>query len=368
MMIGSVVGVGVFGIPYAFAQSGFVIGLLELIVLAVLICVMQFMFAEIVLQTSGKHRLVGYVEQYLGHRWRWLATAAVTGSYWGSSIAYMIVGGKLLSLLFPVNPSVYFIFPYIVAGIAGLLMYRGVQFASKIEIGVIFALLFLFLFTILRTFFSLHTENFLSVHLENAFLPYGVLLFALSSVGIVPEMRVVLGSRAKSEWGKSVLIGMIVIAVWYACFAFAVVGVTGASTTQAAFDGLVPFFGSSFKIIATVLGSISIFSIFMLLGTELMNTFQFDFKTSKNVSWLLTVGVPVCAYAFGVHEFTNVIEFVGAVFGGLLGMMIVLTYLRMKSLPFCKKQQCLRLPNVLSFLILAVFFGGIGFELLHFLI
>ncbi|MDG1950529.1 MAG: aromatic amino acid transport family protein, partial [bacterium] len=53
MMIGAIVGVGVFGLPYAFSQSGFPLGIIELIVVGGLLVIMQLMFAEVAVQTPG---------------------------------------------------------------------------------------------------------------------------------------------------------------------------------------------------------------------------------------------------------------------------------------------------------------------------
>ena len=368
MMIGGVIGVGVFGIPYAFAKSGFAVGLLELLVLAVLIGILQFMFAEIALQTAGSHRLVGYVDIYLGSFWKWVAVVAVSISSWGAMLAYMIVGGKFLTQLFPLGNQVTYFFPYVLAVVAGVLMYRGLQFASKLEIGVILALLLLFVFIILRSIPFIELSNFSTIHLENTFFPYGIILFALTSMGIVPEIKDVLGNRAKLQLGKVIVYGMISIVCLYALFAFAVVGVTGGTTTQAAFDGLIPVFGTSFGFVTSLLGGIVVLSAFMIFGVELTNVFRFDFGVSKNIAWLATILVPVIVYAVGVHEFINVIGFIGSVFGGLLGILIVLTYIRMTALPFCQKQHCLNLSKIVSWFVIMLFLGGIIFELAHYLL
>jgi amino acid permease len=45
MMIGAIVGVGVFGLPYAFAQSGVALGLVWLIAIGGLLTCLQLMFA-----------------------------------------------------------------------------------------------------------------------------------------------------------------------------------------------------------------------------------------------------------------------------------------------------------------------------------
>jgi amino acid permease len=369
MMIGGIVGVGVFGMPFAFAQSGFVVGFLELLMIAFVLLVVQFMYAEIALQTEGSHRLVGYVEMYLGKKWSWLSTVAICSSIWGAMLAYMIIGGKFLFLIFsPLLGGSVVPYSYVVGLIAAFLIYRGLQFASKIEVFVILAFLFLFLFIIGISLPHMEWNHLVSVNATKWFLPYGIILFALSSTGIVPEMRDVLGLRAKKQLGKAILIGMISVVFLYALFAFAVVGVTGPETTGAAFDGLIPLFGPSFRFITSVLGLITILSIFMILGIQLQNTFTYDFQCSKKTAWFLTVVIPFVLFAFGVREFVELVGFIGSVFGGMLGVFIVFCYLRLKHEPLCKEHYCLNVPDVFSWLAILLLLGGFVFTLSQFLL
>lgn len=369
MMIGGVVGVGVFGLPYAFAQSGFTIGLLELLVIASVLLVVQFMYAELALQTEGKHRLVGYVNLYLGKKWGILSTAAICASVWGAMLAYMIIGGKFLFLILsPVFGGSAAFYSYVVLIIAALLIYRGLLFASKLEVFVILALLFLFLFMIVLSVPHIQMSNLTIIDSSKWFLPYGIILFALSSTGIVPEMRDVLGFKAKKQLGKAILVGLTVVVLLYAFFSFAVVGVTGVATTGAAFDGLIPIFGTSFRLIASTLGLITILSIFMLLGITLQNTFTFDLRCSKFVAFVLTISVPFLLFSFGVREFIDLVGFIGSVFGGMLGIFIVLCYLKLKQKAVCKEHHCLNLPDVYSWLAILLFLGGLIFTFVKFLL
>lgn len=365
MMVGGVVGVGVFGLPYAFAQSGFSIAFLELLIIASLMLIVQFMHAELALQTEGTHRLAGFVEIYLGKKWGMLSILAICASVWGALLAYMIIGGKFLFLILsPIFGGTVTVYSYIVAIIAAYLIYRGLQFASKIEVFVIFALLFLFLFIIVLSIPSIRLDNLVGIDPTKWFLPYGIILFALSSTGIVSEMKDVLGLQAKKQLGKAIFAGMVIVVLLYTFFAFSVLGVTGIHTTQVVFDGLIPVFGNSFKYIASILGAITVLSIFMMLGIQLQNTLKFDFRFPRVGAWLLTISVPVLLFSFGVKEFVDLVGFVGAVFGGFLGILIVLCYMKLKREPLCREHHCLNLPDGFSWLAILLFVGGIIFTLL----
>lgn len=363
MMIGAIVGVGVFGLPYAFAQGGFSLGLLELLFLGGMLVVLQLMLGEIVVQTPGHHRLVNYMGIYLGPVWKWVTLVAMSFGVWGAMLAYMLVGGSFLHLLLsPVlggEPAVY---SYALAAIASLLIFGGLLLASKIEYIIVGALLFLFTFIILASVPQVDVSHYTTLNLENFFIPYGVILFSLSGMGIVPELKDVLGRKHQRLLSPVIVTGMAVILTLYVLFAASVVGVTGENTSSMAFEGLVGPLGDTFRIVATLLGSLTIISIYMILGIELLNTFKFDFDFRHRTAWLLVCAVPVILFVFGLREFVDIIGFVGSVFGGVLGILVALSYWSMRRRGICQTHHCINFPAPLTWLIISIFAAGIFFE------
>ncbi|MBI4714001.1 hypothetical protein HY771_02340 [Candidatus Uhrbacteria bacterium] len=365
IMVGAIIGVGVFGLPYAFSQVGLAVGLSELFAMGILLTILQLMQAEVVVQTEERHRLAGYVREYLGKGWSRITLIAMAAGVWGAMIAYMIVGGKFLFFLAsPIFGGTEFAYSLILAGIASALIYRGLAFASRVEVGIVCALLFLFIFMILAGLSNIDPAVYLVSKPENFFLPYGVIFFSLSGIGIVPEMRDVLGQRLQSRLGQAIIIGMSIIVFLYAAFATVVYGVTGSSTTQIAFDGLVPVLGATFGVSAALLGTLTIVSIYFILGIELLNTLKFDFLIKHKRAWALVVFVPVAIFLFGAREFIGVIGFVGAVFSGALGIIIALTYARLKQSKICREHKCVNFPHVLTWILILLFVGGIVYEIM----
>lgn len=359
-MIGSIVGVGVFGLPYTFAQSGWVTGMIVLVFMAGMLITLQLMYAEVCTQTEGKHRLVGYIREYVGKPWDWVSLVALASGLWGAMIAYIIVGGRFMHILLgPLFGGPEVAYSLVLAFVASALMYKGLQFVSKIDTVIIVALLFLFLFMVLAALPHLELANVLQADVSKAFVPYGVVLFSLAGIGVVPEMKEILGPKQEGKLGYAIVIAMLVITLLYAGFTFAVVGVTGSVTTEAAFDGLVPVLGPTFALIGALLGSLTILSIYMLLGIQLQNTMQFDFGMKKLHAWILVCGVPIVLFLLGLREFIDLIGFIGGVFVGILGILIVLTYERMRRSPVCKTHRCLNLPHVVSWMIMLLFLVGV---------
>jgi tyrosine-specific transport protein len=363
MMIGAIVGVGVFGLPYAFAQAGFALGLLELLVLGGMMVVLQLMLGEIVIQTPGHHRLVNYVGIYLGRAWKWVTLVALSFGVWGAMLAYLVVGGTFLHvLLSPVLGGETAVYSYVLATISSLLMFGGLALASRIEYLVVIALLFLFTFIILASLPSFDVSHILTTHWKEVFAPYGVILFSIAGMGIVPELKDVLGKNHQRQLASVIVLSMTVIVTLYALFAFAVVGVTGGDTTPMAFHGLIPHLGETFRVVATLLGSLTILSIYLVLGIELLNTLKFDFNLRHKTAWVIVCAVPIFLFVIGMREFIEIIGFVGSIFGGVLGILVALTYWSMQRRGICRTHHCIHFPSLLTWFIITIFITGIVWE------
>lgn len=367
MIIGAIVGVGVFGLPYAFAQSGFVVGLGWLILLGFFTIVLQLMFAEMAVDTEGKDRLVGYVRRYAGPKFGWAATVAFLGLMWGAQIAYMIVGGEFLhQLLSPFIGGTPFVYAFVVAAAASALIFRGLKFAAKIEMAVVFILLFLFSVIILASAPFFHIQNILTIDRAHAFLPYGVILFALSGIGVIPEIKEYLGARDLHRLPRVVVPAICIIILLYALFSFAVVGVTGSETTSSALAGLARVLGPGFGAIGSLLGSCTILSIFMMVGIENTNMLRTDFRLPPRVAWAAASLAPVLFFALGVRQFIDVIGFVGSIFSGALGIFLVVAYYQMCRKRDRRKATCAHFPRMIGWILGAVFLLGIIVECLSF--
>src|SRR3989339_594644 len=369
MMIGAIIGVGVFGLPYAFAQGGFALGLLELLFLGGILVTLQLMLGEIVVQTPGHHRLVNYVGMYTWKFWKWVTLVTLSFGVWGAMLAYLVVGGTFLHLLLsPILGGGPVVYSYILGGAASFLIFGGLKLAARIEYLVVGALLFLFTFLILASVPSIDLTHYTTLNLEKFFVPYGVILFSLTGMGIVPELKDVLGKKHQRQLAPVIVLAMGIIIALYALFAFAVVGSTGSQTSSMAFDGLVSTLGETFRVVATLLGSLTILSIYMVLGIELLNTFKFDFDVRHRTAWVMVSTVPMVLFAVGLREFIDIVGFVGSVFGGVLGILVAVSYWSMRRRGICRVHHCINFPASLTWLIIGIFSLGIIWEVVTVLV
>lgn len=363
MAIGSTLGVGVFGLPYAFAKSGFLLGAIELIIVSSLLGVLSFMFAEVVLQTPGVHRVVGYVDMYLGRFWARVMTVDFTLAVWAAIVAYLIIGASFLHALFlPLVDIPSLFFSGFLLAFVFFLTHNGVRAFARFELPLMLLLFVLFAALLVRAAPEIRLTNLLPLHFDQMFVPYGVLIFALTGFGVVPSLKALLGKRQENRLPHILLLSRVFLGLLYILFALAVVGVTGASTSEMPFEALAPVFGTGFLVFASLLGVVTTLSIFSSLSLQLNEIFSIDLRLPRLLSSLLTFGPPAAVVALGWTDFIRLLQFTGATFGILTMLLLLVVYEVLRRDPVCALRRCLRVPRWVSVLIALTLLAGMGFE------
>lgn len=362
--IGTIVGVGVFGLPYVFHQAGSIVGLIELVVVTVMTVLITLMYAEITIQTPGRHRFVSYIGRFLGPSGRVCATIVYVLALFGSFMAFTVVGGEFLNTLIPaLGPSVAVV---LVALIAGLFSWVGMRFVAKMEVGVIALILFLYALIILVSLPKADFSTLLVVssHPLDLIAPYGVIFFALFGLSAIPEVHDLLGRNTR-QMSRVVITTFVIVGALYAAFALAVVAASGSHTSPDALSGLGYAVSPAVVMIGMILGLISILSVFTESGIQFIETLEFDLRFPRGLAWLLAFGLPVVLYFLGLREFVQIAAFVGSVIGGLTSILVVLAYEKMKRTLACPVGHCWRIPSIVSVILFFAALLGIIAQIVY---
>lgn len=368
MLVGTIIGAGIFGLPYVAAKTGFLPVVVYLIVLAAVVTLMHLLYGEVVLRTSGKHRLVGYAEIYLGI-WgkRFASLSVILGSYAGLLI-YIILSGVflfgLLGDLFGGSPIVYSIIAFFASF---LFIARGLKVVSWLESFLSFLLLAAIFAFLAKGSFLVNISNFTSAaDWSNIFLPYGVLLFALTGGSIIPDLAAVLDDDER-RLKKTIIAGTIIPAIIYFLFIAVIFGITGANTTPDAITGLAKVYGDGFVKVGALVGFLAVITSLLAFGINLKKTFKYDYKMPENVSLILALLVPFIIFLTGFDDFIRVIGFSGAVMGGLDGILIILMYQMADRGRKGDRKPEYDIPTskFLEYLLIAVFALGIVYTILN---
>lgn len=358
-LMGTTIGAGVLGIPYVVAQSGVLIGLLHIIIIGAAVMLVNLLLGEVVLRTKGNHQLTGYAEKYLGKAGKRLMAVTMAAGIYGALLAYIIGTGISLNSMLPWLPPIAG--SLIFFAVASAIVYFGLEAVEKSELLLAFLTVAVITAIIAGAIASdkFSAVNFTGMNLKNAFVPYGVVLFAFLGAVAIPEMKEELG-RNRKLLRKAIVIGGLIPIVLYALFAVAVVGISGASTSQVATTNLGARLGQLTAVLANLFAVLAMSTSFIALGLALKEMYVYDYRIHKRAAWLLTCAAPLGAFLLGVNSFVAVLGIAGAVAGGTEGILLV----RMHSKARRRKAETkpaytIKASRVVSAALEAMFLAGI---------
>ncbi len=373
-LIGTIVGVGIFGIPYVVARSGFLLGLLFLFVLGMAVLLLHLFYGEIVLRTPGKHRFVGYAQRYLGNWGKRLATLTSVFTIYGALLAYTIVGGKFLATIFGRSD---FIWSLIFFSICSLAVFFGLRVITKMEILMSLFLIMVIILIFIEGWPTIKFNNLATLNWPYFFLPYGVILWAAGGWAAIPEMKEIFSPSLRQAQGKlgsgykffkkAIIWGTLLPIFLYALFVLTVVGVTGSQTSPEAIGGLVQVLENRTIILGAIFGLLAVATSFLVLGLCLKKIFWYDYKINKHLAWALTCFVPVIAYLLHLRDFIAVIGFLGAALVGLEGILLVLIYQKAKKLGQRQPEYSLKLSPIFGYGLILILSLGIIYQIIYYL-
>lgn len=357
-LVGSVIGVGIFGLPFVFAQAGVGIALIYLVVLAAVNGTLLLAYADIIRNTKGNPRLTGLVRRYLGRGWSHVASISLFGGSWGALVAYIIIGGEFLHALFePLIGGKVFTYQMVFYAGCALLVIGGIGFISRLEVAFVMTLLIMLALIMIGSAPHVDIQNFAYIDSSNWFLPFGVVLFAFGGIAAVPEMAQVLGRQKGKMLRPAIITGIVTVSIVYLLFSAIVTGVTGINTTEEAILGLGAAVGDWALVVGAMIGLFSVFTSFLILAVSIMDTMIYDYKWRYYQGWALAVFVPLLVFLVGARSFIGVIGFTGGVLGSFIGLLVLYTYVKAKK-DVCTPKRCLTIPNwVLGICALVFVFG-----------
>lgn len=365
VLIGTIVGAGIFGLPYAFVKSGFFVGLFYLLVLAGVFFVIKRCYAEVVLRTNDKLEMAGYVKRYLGKTGKILITLSLVLGIYGALTAYTIgVGEFLFSLLNPLIGGSQVFWSLVFWAIASLLVLKGIGIVSRVEVFMASGLIVVVLFVFCLSAPFVNLDNLETIHWQNLLFPYGVVLFALGGASAIPTMRRILAGRERLL-KKSILLGILIPVLIYIIFCFSVVGVSGEQTSETALTGFANLTNGKILLVGGIFGILAMTTSFLALGFVLRELIHRDYKIPLMPAWVLTISIPLVVFLLGLRSFITVVGFAGGVLSGLQGIILIITYYRAKKKGDREPEFSFNLPKPLAYFIYILFIFGIIYQFIY---
>jgi len=364
VFLGTVIGVGMFGLPFVALKAGFLITALYFLFMCFIVILAHYLYGEVVLNTKEKHRLPGYAQKYLGEAWKKFAFVVMIIGLTGALLAYLVIGGQFLNALFSSylggSPVLY---TFIFFAFGAYLVFRGIKSISEVELSLLIVLFIILTVFLIKAFPFINVEYFKEVNLKHLTFPYGVILFSLWGSTMVPEIKEMFALKTREvrkDLKRVIFWGVLIAAAVYLSFIFIVLGVSGPNTSEEAMSGFSQAVGGNIIKLGFLFGVISCFTSFITVALALKKIFWYDFGFSKDLAWVLTCFLPLILFLLGLREFIGIISFTGAIALGFEGIIIIFLYKEFLKKKFSRKMN----PGL--YLLFAVFILGIVFEVIYF--
>jgi tyrosine-specific transport protein len=369
IIIGTIVGVGIFGLPYVFAKVGFLLGISIMIIIGIAALVLNLLYGEIALRSRRKKRLVGYAKDFLGSKGKMIATISALFGLLSSQLAYLIVGGEFLSFLsenllgWSGNLTFYVIIFLI---IASTVIYKKSSMLAAIEF-----FMSLFLIAVIGLIFvsslpKIELQKLINYNPHYLFQAYGVILFAMSGSIAIPEVVEYLKKQKNAHFKRVISVGTFLPVILYGLFTLAVVGMLGKNVSQSAITSLKSVLGEKIIVVGALFGILAVFTSFIMIGKDLMKVLWYDYRFPKVLACLLVNLIPFLFFIIGFRNFVNVIGVAGAIMGGINGILIILIYKKARQKRFPRPIYSVKLPRLAGWLLIIMFLSGIFYQIVNF--
>ncbi len=321
MLAGTIMGAGIFSLPYVFGLLGVGLGTLYLVFFAGVYCVVHLMFAHILRESSGAHELPYITGEYLGRAMGRLATATILTELTLVLTAYLALVPSFLSIMFGSSHALGVVAFWAVSSAFIFVSLKWLGFADLVGVlGII---------SVVSTVFYFGSGHPLTVLPPQAFtwtvglLPFGPLLFAFSGrpaiFKVVEEWR---AARRPFPLFLAVILGTLIPAAIYYAFVMGVLRLNPAPSSDAvtALLGMLPY---GAYLLLGVMGLVALWKSYFMIGSDVREILRRDLRASPLVSALIVLAAPHALYWLGASHFFTIIGFVGGIFLALEGIYVV---------------------------------------------
>jgi len=316
VLVGTQIGAGVLGLPYAAAKVGLIPAI------GVLIGVMALMLgtAFITLRFSaemGGAQMSTIANRTLGRAGGWLMYLSITLMSFGALLAYVAGMGQVFSSLFGVSDTVG---GFIFWALASIVVYHGLEASGKTELIMSYLMLALFVGVTLMLVPHAKLENGLYADLSGILSITGVAIFALGCHTIIPDVYKGLGSYERTK--RVVVLAFLIPTAIYAVFMASFLLVFGRGTPQVATQGLEVLYGRLGWLVGNLIPLLAITTSYIGIALAQQSNSEEFVRLRRPVAWSLTVIPPALVYFAGVRNFADVLAFAGDT-GDMLAFIVL---------------------------------------------
>lgn len=322
LLIGTIIGAGIFAVPSMIGAWGIIPSTFAFILLTAVMTTVHLYYGEAILRGKKKGHLIGRATYWLGP-WAGHAAGAIQSlQIFGSSLAYLILGGVFLSWLGS-SLSIPLLGWQLIFWVMGaMIVLFGLKAVSKAETVLTWILIGVIVFLVVVLSSRTNGELFLVLPTTwNGFEPYGVFLFSLLGIVGMSEASEIVEHDSDSL-RKAVILstcGAGVLTYLYGITAWAA---SNGQLTRDASD-IIHYLPALLMFVVPLFGFLAVITSFISSALDLRNLLQEDAHASPMAAWLIALGVPLALLFVTPRDFMTTVGFVGSFFGAGIAVMAV---------------------------------------------
>lgn len=322
VMVGTIIGAGIFGLPAAFARVGFIPGTVLFFFLALVVTATHLIMAEQLLATGERERLAGLARRGLGEFAYEVTSLTYPLGILAANFAYIILGGEFLAVMASGLGVQLPIALWQIAFWAGgaLTVMFGLKMVARVESYATAALLLVIGGVLLLALPLIDMRQVATASWHDWHLPFGVFLFSLSGMSVVGEV-VEMTTRRRRDTYLALIAGTLLSALVSWGFGVALFLAAHGDPIRNAAD-MVSVLPSHAAWIVPLLGFLAVATSYITTAQDLRVTFEYDHKWKPYVALAAALLTPLALLAVLSRDFLAIIGFIGSVFIGINGVVI----------------------------------------------
>ncbi len=331
LLVGTQIGAGVLGLPYAIKGLGVFWGGVTILVAGVLMLLTALFLVESLYVTNPRYHLFDLIEHHFGRAGAVVFLILVVLAVYGALSAYLEGMGEALHNLVGGNTVVWGVLLW---ALLSLVVVAGLRTSANVETAAVALLILLFGLTVLWSIpylkpyhvpISWERIGDLVTAFSVAVFAYFVHLSLPEAVRLVKDKRSVVDAIYKA---------FIITAAIYTLFSIAVISVLGENTPEISIFGLVNVFGPFFGLIAYLVPLFAMLTSFIGvgLGTVDMTT---EYVGKRWLALLLILLPPLFIFLLGASFFGSILlgSLALVLAGGVVPSLLIIKIKRAKLIP-----------------------------------
>ncbi|WP_457751640.1 aromatic amino acid transport family protein [Thermococcus sp.] len=305
ILVGTQIGAGVLGLPYAASKVGLIPAMFVLFGVMLLMLWTGFIVLKFSADMNGA-QMSTIAQRVLGRAGGWLMYISIFIMSFGAILAYIAGMGSVFSSLFGINESLGALIFWVLASI---IVYHGLEASGKTELLMSYIMLALFITVTVMLVPHAKKSNGLYTDLSGILSITGVAIFALGCHTVIPDVYKGLGSYEETK--KVLVWAFLIPTAIYAVFMAAFLLAFGRETPQIATQGLQLLYGKLGNIIGNLIPLLAITTSYIGIALAQQSNNEEFVKLKRPIAWALTVIPPAAIYFAGVKNFADVLAFAG---------------------------------------------------------